>query len=273
MTNTMTINEMDYRALQQAAKEAGIKANQSAETLRALLLAQVEVVATTHEDDEYEAFLNGTAEVVADEPTVAVEDGHEDHDDFFIEVGNEDSASEASAPILSEPTPIQASEASTPTYDKLFEFVRADNCTVEFRSAGKRVIIGWSKKDFKCYLYHETNGARFYSIGTAIEMFKRYQNNVHGDVAQIVSALVRLRNKPSIIKAKEEYAKAQQRAALGKENQSTSKPRRNSFVAIDPEWLKDYKATMNSNYDARNVRRDYEAYLNEDNVHSGSDVR
>lgn len=260
MTITMTIETMGYRALQQVAKKAGIKANQSAENLRALLLAQVEVVATNNEDDEYEAFLNGTAEIVADE-----------EEEFFEEVGNDNSASEASAPIPSEPT-ATASGASTPTYDKLFEFVRADNCTVEFKSAGKRVIIGWSKKDFKCYLYHESTGARFYSIGSAITLFKRYQNNVHGDVARIVSALVRLRNKPSIIRAKEEYAKSQQRAALGKENQYTSKPSRNSFVAIDPEWLKDYKATMNSNYDARNVRRDYEAYLNEDNVHSGSDV-
>lgn len=161
-----------------------------------------------------------------------------------------------------------ANEVSGPSVR--FEFVRSDNTIVEFKQNGVRVIAGWSKKDFKFHLYSDNKGDRLTSAQFVINVFKKYTNGVHGDVARIVYALTRLRQKPSVIRAKEEWVRSQRGMLVepNKENVSATKPvRRNAFVPIDPEWLKDYRERMGEHYDARKVRADYEAYLKEAGGH------
>lgn len=239
------INEMNYRELQEVAKGLGIKANQKADVLRALIIKQ-----------QPENFEPNADSIEAE----------------FNAIVSGESASEASATTDAD-TPVQAaSEASRPVHTKAyFEFVKADNCTVTFKQCGVRIIIGWSKKDFKFYIHNDNKGNALYNPYAAIQAFKRFKNGEHGDVARIVAAIKHIYKKPSIIQAMEKRAKEQQNvsAVPRKENESTTKPSHSSFVKIDPEWLKGYREQMKENYDARLVRGAYTAYL-EGNVHSGS---
>lgn len=149
---------------------------------------------------------------------------------------------------------------------KVFEFVRADNCVVIFKQKGVEVTIGWSKKTFRCHMQKEGK-AQYYSAQTAINAMKKFKNGVHGDVAQIVKALTRLRTKPSIIIAMEKKARAAASAPASSssatnDQRSSAKPsRRTSFVSVDAEWLKRYKEEQGDQYDARLVRSAYDQYL------------
>lgn len=214
-----------YKELQATAKVLGIKANQKYEVLALELERHADAL------NEYL-------------PTTLTED---DIDKMFSTVEEErswDSANEVSA--------IDTTFDDIEVIVPLFEFVRADNCVVVFNQKGVQVTVGWSKKNFCCWMQKEGAAPKPMMVQSAINIFKAYINGRDGDVAQIVKALTRIRRKPSIITAMETKSKAQ--LIL-----STPPRRRNAFMPIDPEWLKEYRAT--DNYDAKFVREDYEIHL------------
>lgn len=124
-------------------------------------------------------------------------------------------ASEASGPSVSEvindDEDFFDADVDAVVSPKFIEFVSADNIKVEFIRDGRRHIVGWSKKDFKMHLFTAT-GDRFtsdklVSYVTIIKSFKELVNGVHGDVARVVNALVRIKAMPAQIKVLERKSK------------------------------------------------------------------
>ncbi len=271
------VTEMNYREVQAMAKSYGIKANQKKDVLVELILAKQENKEEAQDmfNEPVEQNVEQSVEQSVEEEFESMFRDDEDEEDIvwttdeniedvdrryeeYKEEKKRESASEASAPVDVEPF-------TQPAYTKLFEFVRADNCIVHFRQKGVDIKIGWSKKDFKCHMVKDGK-AKFYHPQNAINAFKKFVDGKHGDIKRIVHALVRLKQKPGIIKSMEQNAIAQQREnvsrAAGKENQSTTNRRpKSSSVIIDPQWLASYKEEQGDRYDARNVREAYNRYL------------
>lgn len=258
MTKLFTLitgQEVTYKELQGKARRLGIRANQSGDVL---LFAVSSALASKLGMELFNEKVSVIMYNDASEASV-----------------QEQGANVVSEPELS-PPPIDADEdvfeVSYEQPTKLFEYVRADNCVVVFKQNGVKVTVGWSKKDFKCYSHKEGCNPKLMMVQTAINMFKHYRNGRDGDIAQIVRALVHIRQKPSIISAKERQARASlsnpTNVGAQKENASAPKSRRSSAGVIDPEWLKGYQQQQAENYDARFVRQAYEEYISEARVHS-----
>ncbi len=257
------VTEKSYREVQAIAKSYGIKANQKKHILIKLILEKQE-----NKEEAQDMFNEPVEQSVESEFEALI---RSEEDEFVdIKETKEEGASEASAPT--QPTQKVAPsvedefvEPSPQPATKLFEFVKADNCVVHFRQKGVDIKIGWSKKDFKCYMVKDGK-AKFYHPQNAINAFKKFIDGVHGDVKRIVHALVRLKQKPGIIKSMESNAIVRQNEnvsrAADKENQSTTSRRpKSSSVIIDPQWLASYKEEQGDRYDARNVREAYNRYL------------
>lgn len=255
MTNTITIEmvkEMDRKGLQATAKQFGIKANQKSEVIvmeltKVLAVQEVEV-------DEFEQFANGDIEL-------------------------EGAASEASsnAPVVEEQEQ-QASEPASerPQCIKTFEFIRGNNLGVVFMQKGVQVKIGWNPNDAKTYIKVGDGPLKNMSIQSAIDKFKKFKNGVHGDVARIVKALVRIRKMPApvlIAMRKRKEEQRAERAALQnnqrtQENVSPEVRKENPSKArysgtVDASWLAEFRHEFNELHDRQPTGNEIkDAWLN-----------
>jgi hypothetical protein len=249
ITDVADVKNMEYKELQTLAKEFGIKANQKKDVLVALCEAELQKLDDvcdeldeTDVDAEFEKYMNGDAELV--------EDSLEDTFD------QEESASEASA--TEEPADEEEDKEDMDmddvVYTKVFEFVRSSNLGVVFHQKGVQIKIGWSIHDARSYIKIGDGDKRIMSIQTAIDKFKKFTNGVHGDIAQIVKGLVRVRKMPAQVIAKKKERERQQRAeraalhnqAKDQENVSpeTSKenPSRPRYSGtVDASWLAEFR--------------------------------
>lgn len=267
-----------YKEVQAVAKGLGIKANQKREVLeRAIAMFYTPEATNEMTDevvgemfaavvDERKAYNDEFDQFIADTQLQYVIT-ESDIDKMFSTVEEErsyDSASEASANDFDRITQHYADELAadddeffiedangvsvpfTPIVP-LFEFVRADNCIVVFKQKGIQVTVGWSKKDYKCYMHKVGSAPKLMMVQTAINLFKKYINGRDGDVAQIVKAFTRIRRKPSVITAMESKVMVV----------ASTPSKRNAYEVIDAEWLKLYRQQQGENFDGRNVREDY----------------
>ena len=271
-TNTggITMNKKEliaasYRELQKMAKERGIRANQTKDILIDAIENYVEKQPQTEEDPVVKAFLNGeptvNTEDVSVESVLAVENANDDEfdqliadeDDFFDDVYT--SASEASAPAdVNDQTPPPADEDASDASghdnviaDKTFTFVRANNLGVVFMQKGVEVKIGWNPNDAKTYIKTDDDMKNI-SIQTAIDRFKPFKNGVHGDIAQIVKALVRIKKMPAPIVIAKQKRMQQQRAERAASQPQTQKSARYSGT-VDAGWLAEFRQQFEESTD------------------------
>lgn len=229
-TTTITIasvQTMTRKELQATAKEMNIKANQKSAVLIEEItktITPIEAPVVEVEVDEYSMFLNDEEEEVAtiiesmvdsldendlDAQIAKVVDStnsYNEDDDFF----NDDvdySASEASSPVKPAPSEKATNEVSGSSSTKTFEYIRSNNLGVVFMQKGTQVKIGWDPALAKPFIKVGNQPRKLMSIQTAIDKFKRFNNVVHGDVARIVKALVRIRKMPSQVLAQQKQRK------------------------------------------------------------------
>lgn len=246
-TYTMTNGEVvTYKELQIVARDFGIKANQKADVL-ITLIANAAAPVQEVEVDEFEQFANG-------------------------EIDINESASEASAveahteQLVAEEQPQQptANEVSVPSYTHVFEFVRGNNLGVVFMQKGVQVKIGWNPTDAKTYIKVGNGPLQNISVQTAIDRFKKFKNGVHGDVARIVKALVRIRKMPAPVLLQLNKRKEEQRAKRAattttnqertQENVSPDVRKENPSKArysgtVDASWLAEFRHGFNEEHD------------------------
>jgi hypothetical protein len=144
---------------------------------------------------------------------------------------------------------------------KLIEFVKGTELAVHYRFNGKDVIVGWSKEDFRMYMYVKGQGKRLVSYGTMIDMLSKYQKGVHGDVGLVVKALNRIKKKPAKIVLLEQQAKAASGASRLVSSEE-NRPRANRGV-VDAEWLAKFRAEFEASHDRQptgiEIKRAWEA--------------
>lgn len=269
------LKDLGYKELQQQAKAYGVKASGKIDELRERVIeACFEHMADAPIEEEQD-LVEDVIDVIEGEPVAQPVVGEEDDNLFDDDAPFEDAGPAAvEEPVAEVPNDktlngielirmqlaqrasgasandgVTASGAS-----KLFTFVRSDNCVVVFKQKGVEVKIGWSKKDFRCYMI-KGGKAVHYSIHTAINNMRPFKDGIHGDIKLIVAALVKIKTKPAIIQAKER--KPQQAT----DKPETTKSSRSRFVPIDAEWHAAYKEEQGTNYDARAVRAAYDQYL------------
>lgn len=231
------VEEMEYKELQGVAKEMKIKANQSKAVLKHLITAVLKHQNKTEEKDEFEMMLN---------------------DEF--EVPENNSASEASATQQS--TSTQPEQSAKQVSDKIFTYVASNNLFVTFKQLDKVVYVGWSVTDGKCYI-KVNDEVKLTSVQSVIDKFKRFTNNVHGDVARIVKALVRIRKVPAQIvvanqqrKQAASEASSKQNNSVEHENVSRGQRKENASRArysgtVDASWLAKFRADFEMKYDRK----------------------
>lgn len=130
--------------------------------------------------------------------------------------------------FFDETTTVQVSEP-------LVKYVRSDNQIVEFLVRGKRVLIGWSKKDYKMHIYKAATGSSAVtSYITQIQFFKKLVNGRDGDIALVVAALKRIKSKPAVIKVLERKANGQTQNVSVSASEENARNRRG---AVDPVIL------------------------------------
>lgn len=174
------------------------------------------------------------------------DDGHiciECLNDFYVaeELGY-DSASD------SEPE-----EKTVPAYTKVFEYVRSNELGVVFKQKGVLVKIGWNPSDARPYIKVDGKPMKPMMIQSAIDSFKPFSNGVHGDIARIVKALVRVRKMPASVRVKQEERKRVQTHNKPKqENVSPAERKENTLVTrysgtVDASWLVEFRELFVSN--------------------------
>lgn len=123
---------------------------------------------------------------------------------------------------------------------KRIEFVRADNTEVCFYADGRKVRVYWSTLNYKLTIHSEGRGRRGTTYPQLIRMFASLQNNVDGDVARVVKAIVRIKDMPATIKMHRHNKLVEDgkvTVSRTKENTSTTKSARGT---IDPQWMQGY---------------------------------
>lgn len=293
------VNEMDRKGLQATAKQMGIKANQKSAVLVneiSMVLYDLEIKAEAEEstieiveytaadgeeemkaaisthpttpedklDEEYDEFFNDDKEVepVASEASVAVDTKEEDEevvDTHAIDIDNSYLVG-ASVPVDNDEELFEEAVVVKPV--KVFEYVRSNNLGVVFKQKGVEVKIGWNPNDAKPYIKVGSAPMKIMSIQTAIDSFKPFKNHLHGDVAQIVKALVRVKKMPAqVLAAQKERARAK-RAVVESTSTKPVETKKTSTQrytgTIDAGWLSAFRLQFE---------------INEDRLPSGYEIR
>lgn len=146
-------------------------------------------------------------------------------------------------------------ESSEPASDseqtsKLFEYVYSNELYVVFKQRGVQVVVGWSINDAKPYIKVGDGTPKAQMVQVAIDAFKRFNNEVHGDIARIVKALTRVRKMPASVRVQQrQRQETKQNNKPKQENVSPAKRKENTTVTrysgtVDASWLAEFKSVF-----------------------------
>jgi hypothetical protein len=135
--------------------------------------------------------------------------------------------------------------------EKLITYIGETTTYVQYKCKGLMVYVGWNADDYKFYCMTQGKEKKQTTYAEMIRKFSLLKNNEHGDIAQVVAALRKLKDLPAVLveKRKREYMARynnneqqvqQPRAdkaepAARKENAHNNKQRQN---AVDVQHLK-----------------------------------
>ncbi|WP_422661789.1 Rho termination factor N-terminal domain-containing protein (plasmid) [Paenibacillus sp. EC2-1] len=139
----------------------------------------------------------------------------------------------------------------------LVKYLKSDNTRVEFLVRGKRVIIGWSKKDYNMHIFKESTGTSCVtSYITQIQFFKKLINGRDGDIALVVAALKRIKAKPALIKVLERKSHVAEQNVSAQTSEENTRPHRG---AVDPIILSKFVSAYSTmmNISEKEVRSNY----------------
>lgn len=142
-------------------------------------------------------------------------------------------------------------ETTSPAYTKVFEYVRSNELGVVFKQKGVTVKIGWNPSDARPYIKVDGKPMKPMMIQSAIDSFKPFSNSVHGDIARIVKALVRVRKMPASVRVQQEERKRQS-MTQNKPKQETVERKENTLVTrysgtVNASWLVEFRELFVSN--------------------------
>lgn len=199
---------------------------------------------------------NPVVKASVSEPEQCEECGKHSHYIAELEVGclcipciNEEFGGEETEEESSEPASV-----SEPT-EKLFEYVYSNELYVVFKQRGVQIVVGWSSSDAKPYIKVGNNVPKPQMVQVAIDAFKRFSNEVHGDVARIVKALTRVRKMPASVRVQQRQRQETRNNTQPKqEHVSPAKRKENTTVTrysgtVDASWLAEFKSVFQSEQD------------------------
>lgn len=211
------MNRQQYNEMLNTAKELGIKGY--GQMKKDILIAAIEAAS--------EASRNNSGD---DGNTDNLNAGQQQDDGFFVDDRYGDNSEEQHY------DPRRDIMVHTPVIHKRIEYVMADNTQVCFLADGFKVRIYWDTNNYKLTIHSQRRGRSPITYAKLIRMFQPLNNGVDGDVAQVVKAIVRIKDMPSVIK----HHRHQKLVEAGKvpanrtkENTTTTK----RTGTVDPQWM------------------------------------